>query len=248
MTSHSATLRLVSLLLLPVLLAMQGCGAPAPDPAPMSTLDSTHEATWTDQIAAVREGASREVVVTETPVAEEELEMLGKGCESLEVLDIGTLKSPSVADDLTVLQALPHLRRVRFGFEVDDAMLETLAATESLRAINLPKGTFSDAGLAKLAELPELELLRFHSPHVTDAGMQSIAAMPSLRFLHLIDVPITDDGIAALHEMDQLESLYIDGGACTDDGLRALLQALPELHFHRDQLHLPDDPHRHPHD
>jgi hypothetical protein len=71
--------------------------------------------------------------------------------------------------------------------------------------------------------------------------------MNSLRFLHLIDVPITDAGLAHVSGMTWLESFYLDGGDCTDAGLRGLLQALPELHFHRDQLHLPDDPHAHPH-
>jgi hypothetical protein len=66
--------------------------------------------------------------------------------------------------------------------------------------------------------------------------------MPALRFLHLIDVPVTDAGIAHLQSMSRLESFYLDGGRCTDDGLRALLRALPDLHFHLDQLHLPGDP------
>ena len=42
--------------------------------------------------------------------------------------------------------------------------------------------------------------------------------------------------------MEQLESFYLDGGRVTEDGLMALLEALPKLHFHRDQQHLPDDP------
>lgn len=222
-----------------------GCGAPAPE-APPAAIDAPQELSWSEQITAVRDGTATEIRVTGQPVSPDELAMLGDGCEALEVLDIDDV-APT-PEDLTVLSSLPALRQLRLGFEVDDAMLRDLAGLDSLQILNLPNGAFTDEGLKTLAELPDLELLRFRSPHVTDAGMQNIAAIPSLRFLHLIDVPVTDAGIAALHKMQQLESLYIDGGRCTDDGLRALLEALPELHFHRDQLHLPDDPHRHPHD
>ncbi|MFG0334687.1 MAG: hypothetical protein ACF8TS_15125 [Maioricimonas sp. JB049] len=234
--------------LLVVALTFPGCSAPPPDAVPAAAATSERQQGWAEQIAAVRDGRSTEIILTAAPVSAHELAMLDDGCETLEVLDIGELEPSTTAGELVVIRSLPHLRRIRLGFEVDDGVLETLAAAESLQAINLPNGTFTDAGLAELVRLPELELLRFRSPHVTDAGMPSIAAMPSLRFLHLIDVPVTDEGIAALHDMDQLESLYLDGGKCTEDGLRQLLRALPELHFHRDQLHLPDDPHRHPHD
>ena len=59
-------------------------------------------------------------------------------------------------------------------------------------------------------------------------------------------VPVTDEGIRAIHGMTWLESFYLDGGNATDEGLRQLLTALPELHFHRDQLHIPSDD-RHDH-
>jgi hypothetical protein len=101
--------------------------------------------------------------------------------------------------------------------------------------------------MQRLAGLKELELLRFGSPHISDDGLAVVSTLPSLRFLPLIDVPITDAGLQHLHSMSGLESFYLDGGRCTDEGLYALLRALPGLHFHRDQLHLPDDPHRHPH-
>lgn len=245
MLSRCLPLRPVVIPLLAALMIVSGCDAPAPEEPP-AAVAALQEPSWTDQLNAVRSGTATEIRVTATPVSPDELAMLAEGCEALEILDIESIEP--APEDLAVLNSLPALRRLRLGFEVDDAMLRQLSTLPSLQFLNLPNGTFSDEGLSALVELPHLELLRFRSPNVTDAGLPTIAAMPALRFLHLIDVPVTDEGIAALHGMTQLESLYIDGGRCTDDGLRALLEALPDLHFHRDQLHLPDDPHRHPHD
>jgi hypothetical protein len=136
---------------------------------------------------------------------------------------------------------------MKMGTAVKDAGVERSAAGMNLRVVNQPEGRFTADGLAALARMPPLELLRLHSPHVTDAGMAHVAGMNELRFLHLIDVSITDAGLAPLHGMAGLESFYLDGGSCSDDGLRELLTALPELHFHKDQLHVPGDPRAHPH-
>jgi hypothetical protein len=72
--------------------------------------------------------------------------------------------------------------------------------------------------------------------------METVAKMASLRFLHLIDVPITDAGLKHLYGMEHLESFYLDGGRVTEDGLTALLEAMPNLHFHQNQQHRPNDP------
>jgi len=90
--------------------------------------------------------------------------------------------------------------------------------------------------------LNELVLLRIGSPNLSDFSIETVAKMTSLKFLHLIDVPITDAGLKHLYGMEHLESFYLDGGRVTEDGLTALLEAMPKLHFHRDQQHLPNDP------
>lgn len=128
---------------------------------------------------------------------------------------------------------------------VTDKQLADLAGLEELRRINLPSSQITDEGLAKIVEVaPQLELLRLGSPHITDAGIAHIGRMETLRFLHLIDVPLTDAGLVHLEKMTHLESFYLDGGKATDEGLSALITALPKLHFHRDQQHLPGDPKR----
>jgi hypothetical protein len=191
-------------------------------------------------LAEVRAGRSKRIVVAQAPVTAAEFAQLTDGCTALEILDLERVEI--TAEALAVIPRLPRLKRIKLGGEVDDAGLEHLIRAMELTAVNLPSGEFTDRGLELLAKLPHLELLRFHSPNVTDDGLRQIAAMPALRFLHLIDVPVTDAGIAHLHSLSRLESFYLDGGQCTDQGLQALLAALPELHFHLDQLHLPGDP------
>jgi hypothetical protein len=219
---------------------LSGC-APAVDSSPSApTARAVAESTWTEQVAEVRAGRSRRIIVAKARVTSTEFATLADGCLDLEVLDLDEVDISAI--DLAVIPQLPHLQRIKLGAPVDDAGLERLIQATELTAVNLPAGTFTNRGLERLATLPQLELLRFHSPNVTDDGMRQVARMPALRFLHLIDVPVTDAGLAHLHGMRRLESFYLDGGQCTEAGLRALLKALPELHFHLDQLHLPGDP------
>ena len=225
-------------------MSILGCTEPVRTPP--ATPVSPREAPWVEQIAAVRTGSVDAVRTPLTPVTTEQWTMLAQQCESLEVLEVDVRKINP--DALDILGGLPELRNLILHGPIDDSWIERIAALSSIQNLNLPDAQFTDEGLVALAALPELELLRFGSAHVTDEGMRTISAFPALRFLHLIDVPITDQGLAHLHGMTALESFYLDGGDCTDSGLRGLLQALPELHFHRDQLHLPDDPHAHPHE
>jgi hypothetical protein len=203
------------------------------------------EAAWSEQVAAVRAGESREIVVQTRPVSTTELLDMAKGCERLQVLEIDECDADEHC--YAAIGDLARLRTLKLGAPVDDEALAQIVRAEQLTTLNLPQARFTDAGLEAVASLPNLQLLRFHSPLVTDAGLQPVSGMKSLRFLHLIDVPITDAGLKHLHAMTWLESFYLDGGNCTDESLYALLDALPELHFHKDQLHLPEDPHGHPH-
>ncbi len=232
---------------LAAVLVVVGCDRPAPAPqVPEASDRAAAERSWAEQVSAVRQGRSSEIRISARPVQAEQWSELSDGCESLAVLDVETLEAPEAS--LSLLSELGQLRQLRIGSPVGDIGLHAIARAGSLQVLNLPQGDFTDDGLGELAALPRLELLRFHSPHVTDAGMQHIAQMPALRFLHLIGVPITDAGLMPLHGLGSLESFYLDGGACTDDGLSRLLRELPDLHFHHDQLHLPDDPRAHSHE
>lgn len=227
-----------------LLFALAGC-SPADrsaDPAPIAAAESD----WSAQVAAVQSGESDSIAVAKRTVTGDDLKELSQGCERLRNLEIDACSADDA--ELEPIGRLTQLRTLKLGADVGDAGLTHLGSADGLTTLNLPRASFSDQGLEVIAALPRLQLLRFHSPHVTDAGLAHIAEMKSLRFLHLIDVPITDAGLPQLYGMTQLESFYLDGGGCSDEALRELLRALPQLHFHRDQLHLPDDPRAHPHD
>jgi hypothetical protein len=194
----------------------------------------------------VRSGRAREIRALGQTIGPSDWAALADGCSGLFVLEVAHAEIED--SHLAVVAALPGLKRLRLGAPVGDVGIAHLEACQELTVLNLPASAISDSGLAQLSQFPRLELLRFHSPHVTDAGLAQIAGLRSLRFLHLIDVPVTDAGLAHLHAMTWLESFYLDGGHCTDEGLSALLRALPDLHFHKDQLHLPGDSRAHPHE
>ncbi|MBX3436899.1 MAG: hypothetical protein KF861_05350 [Planctomycetaceae bacterium] len=228
-----------------LVLILVGCRPEAASrPESSASANAVAEAAWEEQVRAVRDGQVTEIRTTK-PVTADQWRALEQGCEALTVLDVESLDATD--ELLSLLGTLPQLERLRIGSPVGDEGLQALRNCRSLRMVNLPEGRFTDAGLMTLAALPEVELLRFHSPHVTDTGMEAIAHMPALRFLHLIDVPITDAGLIPLGKLTHLESFYLDGGNCTDEGLSELIRTLPKLHFHWDQLHLPGDPHSHPH-
>ena len=160
--------------------------------------------------------------------------------EQLEIYDASDISDESWT---MVLSSLSKLRRLRIEQRaVGDDLLASIGGLEKLEVLNLPDGDFSNVGLAKVLSLPKLMLLRIGSPNVTDDGFNGIANVESLRFLHLLNVPISDAGLVAFHDMDQLESLYIDNGQETEDGIRELLKKQPRLHFHRNQLHIAEDP------
>lgn len=147
------------------------------------------------------------------------------------------------------LAGLSKLERLRLeDLAADDATMDALAGLSGLRVLNLPAANISNDGLQRIVDsFPKMELLRFGSPLLTDAGVATLSNAPSLRFLHLINVHVTDEGLRTFHSMHQLESLYIDGGDETESGIRDLLKANPRLHFHRNQIHIAEDPNADPH-
>jgi hypothetical protein len=256
------------LLLLPI-----GCLPPGPDAA--APLPQAGQLSWEEQVVAVRERRSMQIQQETEPVTEPELRMLLEGCAALRILEVHQ-GAASLETMREVLQALPELERLKLTGPVSDDLLRIIAEVPTLTILNLPRGEFGNDGLRALADphgvdsgrpfgihhpsglqsektpsrlsaSARLELLRFHSPHVTNEGLQVVRELPRLRFLHLIDVPITDAGLVHLYGLDNLESFYLDGSECTEEGLSELIKQLPNLHFHWNQLHLPNDPHRHPH-
>ncbi|HEX6987253.1 MAG TPA: hypothetical protein VF170_17885 [Planctomycetaceae bacterium] len=226
--------------------SLRGCDTAAPpsqEPRPNAVIE--REASWEELVAAVRSGKADEIRLS-GPVTPEQFRDLATGCEGLTALVLGEARVRD--EDLDVLPALPRLRWLKLPAPVGDEGAAAIARCESLEILNLPEGVFSDAGLSEIAGLERLSLLRFGSPNVTDDGLKELARLPRLKFLHLLGVPVTDAGLKHVAAIGTLESFYLDGGRATDDGLRALLGERPDLHFHKDQHHLPGDPNAHRHE
>jgi hypothetical protein len=229
------TPRLVVLLAL----VMAGCN-PSP---PVQLKDAAKTPTWTEQVEAVRRGERHAVTVSE-PVSASDWSLLTTGCERVEVLEADQVESKVV--DFEVLRSMSGLRRLKLGGRVTDEVAAVIGQLPSLSELLITSETLTDSGVAQFASLPLVQL-RLQAPRLTDAAMTDIGKLTSLRFLHLVDVPITDAGLPPLVGVKTLESLYLDGAKCTEDGLSSFLKQRPDIHFHRDQMHLKDDPQGHAH-
>lgn len=234
-----------SLLTLAVLMLPNGCSNREP-PRPSAGESATEPFDWNREMSGVADGSLKKLAAASYAATPDEFRLLARGCDSLEGLEFDNSKIDA-ATLAEVLASLPGLKILKLTGPVGDDELRAIAALPHLEILNLPQGRFGDEAFSALSRLASLQLLRFHSPRVSDAGMAVVPELPSLRFLHLIDVPITDGGLDDLTRCPHLESFYLDGGLCTDEGLSAFIRKMPKLHFHWNQLHLPDDPKSHRH-
>ncbi len=209
------------------------------EPSSISTQLST-ESTFEEQLQAISDGNSGSIVATKELITSEQFQQLQPFVERIEKIEI--IQAEFGQSDFDLLASCNILHWLRLEIPIDDNALVAIAQCQSLKILNLPQGQFTDQPLTAITKLESLELFRFHSPNVTDAGIKQIASLPKLKYLHLLEVPLTDAGLIPFHDRLDLQSLYLDGTNVTDEGLRALLKANPELHLHRDQLHLPEDP------
>ncbi|QDT55035.1 hypothetical protein Pan44_30760 [Caulifigura coniformis] len=232
--------RLVFVVAIATAVLESGCREPG---RPTETAVPAPQAGWKEQIEAVRTGNKRAISMS-APISDSDWKELQSGCEGLEVLELDA-GVPQGAD-LSLLTGLPKLRRLKFGGDLTDSQATAVGRLPGVSELIVWSDSLTDAGAGALCRLPLVQL-RLRAPLVTDAAMSGIGGLKQLRFLHLIDVPITDAALPALARLEALESLYLDRGKCTDEGLSALLKQRPDIHFHRDQTHLRDDPGRHEH-
>lgn len=195
---------------------------------------------WRDQIAAVSRGQSTAIVLSDLNLPPATLDSLAEVADKVTELNLSGDQLATKLEQITRCNALKvlHLRT-----ELGDRELQAIAQMPNLEVLDLPLAlSITDAGLEAIAEHPKLLLVRLRAPQVTDSGLKAFARMPKLRWLHLMEVPLTDAGLLVFQEMPRLESLYLDGDRATDEGLSSLVLARPDLHFHRDQVHIPSDP------
>jgi len=207
------------------------------------------EATFAEQAAAVRAGASSRIRVADRALTDEEWEEIA-GLEALSHLDL----QEGVADDAkaVLLSRLPRLERlVVRESPLGDEGFRHLASCHTLRDINIPQARCTLAGLTALAELPRLKNLRLGSPALCPEGKggaelgMTLLQFPALRSLHLIDVPLGDAGLEGIARYDGLWNLYLDGPGISDEAWERYFALHPEVHVHVDQAHHDRDPNRH---
>lgn len=195
---------------------------------------------WSDQISAVTSGQSTAIVLPDMNLPPATLDSLTEVADKVTELN---LAGDHLATKLQQITRCSALKVLHLRTELGDRELQTIAQMPNLEVLDLPLAlSVTDAGLEAIAEHPRLLLVRLRAPRVTDAGLKAFARMPKLRWLHLMEVPLTDAGLAVIKEMPRLESLYLDGDRATDEGLSDLVLARRDLHFHRDQVHIPSDP------
>jgi hypothetical protein len=237
-----------------VLVLITGCDRQSSAPAPTASSVTASqqpadapEPSLAEQMAAVERGETTRILVEREVQGDQDLIALGKLTKLTDLL-LDNAACEFHARGMAALAELPNLQHLRIrGRGIDNQCLREIVNIKSLRILNLPQGSFDDAGLELVAALPDLEGFRFGAPRVTDEGMKTIARFPAIQRLHLIDVPITDVGLAELAKIDRLQSLYIDGGAITDDGWEKLFHDRPRLHVHINQQHHDRDPNKHAH-
>ena len=225
--------------ILVILLWLVGAAVPVP----------AAEATFAEQVAAVRAGTSSRIRVADRALTDEEWEAIA-GLEAISHLDL----QEGVADDAKaiVLSRLPRLERlVLRESPLGDEGFRHLAACHTLRDVNIPQARCTLAGLAALAELPRLKNLRLGSSGLCPEGKggaelgMTLLQFPSLRSLHLIDVPLGDAGLEGIARYDGLWNLYLDGAGISDEAWERYFTLHPEVHVHVDQAHHDRDPNRH---
>jgi len=200
----------------------------------------TPKAVWTQQLRLVENGESTKILMPDLRLDPSSLAELKTVAGRITELN---LTGDTLARNIDAISGCSHLRILHLRTPIGDSELQVLAQLRELEVLDLPEAAgVTDSGLKAWEGHPQLRLIRLRAPQVTDAGLASLARMPELRWVHLIEVPVTDAGLEIFRSMPKLESLYLDGDRATDDGLSALILARPDLHFHRDQVHLPTDP------
>lgn len=208
------------------------------EPSP-AMQQSEIRASWRGQLEAVRQGSSTSIVMPTVRITTDLLAELESIAPRITELN---LSGDHLAGRMDAIVACSNLRILHLRSPLGDDDLTALSQLPRLEVLDLPAADFTDVGLRALEGHPSLRLLRLRSPRLTDRGVTSLSHLPALRWVHLIEVPVTDAGLEVFRAMPELQSLYLDGDRATDRGLAGLVVSRPDLHFHRDQVHLPSDP------
>jgi hypothetical protein len=194
---------------------------------------------------SVREGVVREVDLTNSTIADADMEFLGtltsleqlilNGCANLTDAGLAPLQRLTGLTGLALertnftdaglanLRGLTDLRYLSLSWmRTSDIGMQHLEGLKKLEVLYLCDTDVADASLASLNQMHRLQWLDLRGTNATDAGLSHLARLPQLRLLSLYGTQITDAGVPALTELSNLEVLTLAQTQVSDAGLRPL--------------------------
>ena len=164
------------------LLVMTGC---AREPGQHTAARQPLEASWDEQVAAVRDGTSDVLRVDHATVSDDELPAL----EGLE----------------------DNLRRINLSRAVvTDAAMAQIGKMRELMQLRIASPHITDAGMAHLANLQHLRYLHLLDAPINDAGLDHLHGLKSLESVYLDHTNVTGEGLAKLLKALPGVHLHID--------------------------------------
>jgi len=132
--------------------------------------------------------------------------------------------------DLERVAATPSVKRLDLSLTyVTDRGIERLKGLAQLDDLNLSSAEFiTDAAIAFLRGHRQLKRLNLRGTDVTDTSLAYIAELPQLTSLDISFTQITDVGLEHLASLEQLEELNLGGDKISGAGLH-VLKLLPKL-------------------
>jgi hypothetical protein len=152
-------------------------------------------------------------------------------CARLERLTIGGIHgTPRItASAIGELRCLHNLTSLRLlDADGTDSKLESAAAIQSLKTLEVHGGQVTDDGVATLTQLAKLEVVDLSGTGVTDAGVQHLHEFPRLREVNVASTAVDDIGVRYVAMCTGIETVILAKTAVTDAALN-VLGRLPHL-------------------
>lgn len=108
------------------------------------------------------------------------------------------------------------------GADVRRSDVEQMAASRSLRRIDLSDTLVGDDDVAVLAQMASLEQLRLDGTPITDRSCRALSGCAGLQELSVQETGVTDAGVVALAACKNLHTLDLRATCVEGAGLRAL--------------------------
>lgn len=110
--------------------------------------------------------------------------------------------------------SIVEIRAVRTPIPIDDGDLRWLQGTQSLRLLEIERGTVTDQGLANLQELQELKSVAFSFLDISDKTLAYLSASKKMDTIRLYETRISNRGLLHLRHFPEVS--YLDVAQCSE--------------------------------